>query len=73
MGHKQAVAAANVLGADVLVPVHDAHADDVLSLVFRRHGSAEEAKALATSESPGLEVVCLHPGERWTYSAAGAR
>ena len=73
MGHKQAVAAANVLGADVLVPVHDAHADDVLSLVFHRHGSAEEAKASAAGESPGLEVVCLHPGERWTYSAAGAR
>ena len=73
MGPRQAVTAANTLGADVLVPIHDAHADDLLSLIFRRHGSAQDAKALAASESPGLEVVCLPPGERWTYSAADAR
>jgi L-ascorbate metabolism protein UlaG (beta-lactamase superfamily) len=73
MGPRQAVAAAHAVGAEVLVPVHDAHADDLLSLVFRRHGRAEDAKALAAGESPGLDVVCLAPGERWTYPAADAR
>jgi L-ascorbate metabolism protein UlaG (beta-lactamase superfamily) len=62
MGPRQAVAAAVTLGARTLLPVHDAHADDPLSLIFRRHGSAVEAKALAR---PGLDVVCLTPGQRW--------
>ena len=70
MGHRQAVAGAGVLGARVLVPVHDAHADDPLSLVFRRHGSAAEAGELAAERSIDLDVVCLSPGTRWTYSAA---
>lgn len=61
MGHREAVAGAGVLGARVLVPIHDAHGNDVLSLLVRRHGSAEEAKAFAA----GLDVVCLAPGERW--------
>jgi len=69
MGPREAVAGANVLGARVLVPVHDAHADDPLSLIFRRHGSGEDAKALAATASSGLEVVCLPPGERWEYEA----
>jgi L-ascorbate metabolism protein UlaG (beta-lactamase superfamily) len=73
MGHRQAVAGAQVLGAQALVPVHDAHANDVLSLIFRRHGSAAEAKELAASQAPELDVVCLDPGTRWTYSAADAR
>lgn len=73
MGPEQAVAAAITVGADVLIPVHDAHADDLLSLVFRRHGSAEEAKALAAGLSSALQVVRLPPGERWTYAAAGGR
>jgi L-ascorbate metabolism protein UlaG (beta-lactamase superfamily) len=70
MGHKQAVAAANAVGADVLVPIHDAHADDLLSLIFRRHGSAQEAKALAARRPTGLDVVCLPPGRRWTFPVA---
>jgi L-ascorbate metabolism protein UlaG (beta-lactamase superfamily) len=67
MGPRQAVAGARTLGARVLVPVHDAHADDPLSLVFRRHGSAEEARNLAATASTGLDVICLRPGERWEY------
>jgi L-ascorbate metabolism protein UlaG (beta-lactamase superfamily) len=73
MGPRQAVAGANILGARVLVPVHDAHANDPLSLVFRRHGSAAEAKALAARRWTELDVVCLPPGERWTYSSADVR
>jgi L-ascorbate metabolism protein UlaG (beta-lactamase superfamily) len=68
MGPRQAVAGAHALGARVLVPVHDAHGNDPLSLVFRRHGSATEAKELAA----GLDVVCLAPGERWTYAGAAS-
>jgi L-ascorbate metabolism protein UlaG (beta-lactamase superfamily) len=70
MGPRQAVAGAGILGARVLVPVHDAHANDPLSLVFRRHGSAAEARELAAGRSTELDVVCLSPGTRWTYSAA---
>jgi hypothetical protein len=69
MGPRQAVAGAGVLGARVLVPVHDAHAKDPLSLVFHRHGSAADARELAAG-STELDVVCLSPGTRWTYSAA---
>jgi L-ascorbate metabolism protein UlaG (beta-lactamase superfamily) len=73
MGPRQAVAGANTLGARVLIPVHDAHANDPLSLIFRRHGSGEEAKAVATTQSTGLDVVCLLPGQRWEYTSTGAR
>jgi L-ascorbate metabolism protein UlaG (beta-lactamase superfamily) len=73
MEHRKAVAGAEALGAQVLVPVHDAHADDPMSLIFRRHGSAAEAKELAASRSTGLDVVCLDPGTRWTYQPAAAR
>jgi L-ascorbate metabolism protein UlaG (beta-lactamase superfamily) len=66
MGHREAVAGAGVLGARVLVPIHDAHGNDLLSLLVRRHGSAAEARALAT----GLDVVCLAPGVRWTGSTS---
>ncbi|MFC6021364.1 MBL fold metallo-hydrolase [Plantactinospora solaniradicis] len=64
MGPREAVSGATALGAGVLVPVHDAHASDLLSLVFRRHGSAAEAAAMAPA---GLDVVCLAPGRRWKY------
>lgn len=73
MGPRQAVAGAGILGARVLVPVHDAHARDPLSLVFRRHGSAADAVALAAGGSTGVEVVSLPQGERWTASPASAR
>jgi L-ascorbate metabolism protein UlaG (beta-lactamase superfamily) len=62
MGPLEAVAGAGALGARVLVPVHDAHANDLLSLYFRRHGSAREAEAMAP---PGLHVERLLPGQRW--------
>lgn len=71
MGPRQAVAAASALGARVLVPVHDAHdEDDLPSRVIRRHGSGDEARTLALAAQDGPEVVCLPPGQRWTYGAA---
>ena len=66
MGPREAVSGAAALGARVLVPVHDAHANDLLSLVFRRHGSASDAAAMAPA---GLEVVRLQPGQRWEFSS----
>lgn len=73
MGHENAVAGATALGARVLVPVHDAHAHDPMSLFFRRHGSAAQAVELAANRAPWLDVVCLEPGVRWTYQPEGAR
>ncbi|WP_433176995.1 MBL fold metallo-hydrolase [Actinoallomurus sp. CA-150999] len=62
MGPDQAVAGSSVLGAPVLVPVHDAHGHDPLSRLFRPTGTASDAVALA---GPDLRVVDLPPGERW--------
>lgn len=70
MGPRQAVTGATVLGARALVPVHEAHANDPLSLFFRPHGTAAEAKEFAAGQSPGLDVVCLAPGTRWAYPQA---
>lgn len=57
-----AVAGAGVLGAGVLVPVHDAHGHDPLSRLFRTNGTAADAVALA---GPELRVVDLPTGKRW--------
>ncbi|MBC6456621.1 MBL fold metallo-hydrolase [Actinomadura sp. HBU206391] len=62
MGPKQAVAGSSVLGARVLVPVHDAHGDDLLSRLFRTSGNASDAVRLA---GPDLLVTDLPTGERW--------
>lgn len=70
MGHREAVEGATVLGARALVAVHDAHAADAMSLVFRRRGSAAEARDLAAAEAPGLDVVVLPPGRRWEFARA---
>jgi L-ascorbate metabolism protein UlaG (beta-lactamase superfamily) len=64
MGPAEAVSGATALGATVLVPVHDAHARDPLSLFFRRHGAARDAPALAPAQ---LRVELLEPGQRWLY------
>jgi L-ascorbate metabolism protein UlaG (beta-lactamase superfamily) len=65
MGPAEAVAGAVALGAQTLVPVHDAHGHDPMSLFFRRHGYASEAVTMAP---PGLDVVCLPTGQRWEYA-----
>ncbi|MFI6517582.1 MBL fold metallo-hydrolase [Spirillospora sp. NPDC050679] len=62
MGPQQAVAGASVLGARVLVPVHDAHGRDPLSRLFRTGGTASDA---VRSASPDLAVMDLPPGQRW--------
>jgi L-ascorbate metabolism protein UlaG (beta-lactamase superfamily) len=69
MGHQEAVDGAIALGAKALVAVHDAHARDPMSLLFRRHGSAAEAEELAAARAPGLEVAVLPPGRRWDFTA----
>ncbi|MFG6194543.1 MBL fold metallo-hydrolase [Nonomuraea sp. JJY05] len=66
MGPEQAVAGACALGAEVLVPVHDAHGHDPLSRLFRTGGTASDAAALA---GPELRVVDLPTGERWELDA----
>lgn len=62
MGPRQAVAGSSVLGARVLVPVHDAHGHDPLSRFFRTSGTAADAVRLA---GPDLLVTDLPTGERW--------
>ncbi|MEU7940674.1 MBL fold metallo-hydrolase [Microbispora bryophytorum] len=62
MGPAQAVAGASVLGAKVLVPVHDAHGRDPLSALFRTTGTASDTITLAGTD---LTVVDLPTGERW--------
>lgn len=62
MGPSQAVAGSSVLGARVLVPVHDAHGHDPLSRLFRTNGTASDAGRLA---GPDLLVTDLPTGERW--------
>ncbi|MEW9528411.1 MBL fold metallo-hydrolase [Microbispora sp. NPDC049125] len=62
MGPGQAVAGSSVLGARVLVPVHDAHGHDPLSRLFRTDGTASDAARLA---GPDLLVTNLPTGMRW--------
>jgi L-ascorbate metabolism protein UlaG (beta-lactamase superfamily) len=70
MGPAQAMAGARALGARVLVPIHDAYAEeDLLSLVIRRHGSGADVKSLAEAAPDGPDVVCLSPGQRRTFPA----
>ncbi|MFC5183348.1 MBL fold metallo-hydrolase [Actinomadura harenae] len=56
-----AVAGASVLGARVLVPVHEAHGHDPLSWLFRPDGTAADAVRLAAGTP---DVAALPPGER---------
>jgi L-ascorbate metabolism protein UlaG (beta-lactamase superfamily) len=71
MGPADAVAGASALGAPVLVPVHDAYAEeDLLARVIRRHGSGADATSLAKAASGAPDVVCLPTGQRWTFPAA---
>ncbi|RSN56731.1 MBL fold metallo-hydrolase [Actinomadura sp. WAC 06369] len=66
MGPDEAVTGASVLGARVLVPVHEAHGHDPLSWMFRTGGTARDAGAIAARTSgPDLAVTDLPTGERW--------
>ncbi|MEO3781790.1 MBL fold metallo-hydrolase [Actinocorallia sp. B10E7] len=71
MGPEQAVRGAGVLGARVLIPIHDAHDDkDLPARLVRRHGSGEEAAAISASTPGAPETVLLPTGRRWTYREA---
>jgi L-ascorbate metabolism protein UlaG (beta-lactamase superfamily) len=61
----QAVEATAALGADTLIPIHDAHARDPVWAFIRRNGSTEDALRYAQSHHPGVTVVSLPPGVRW--------
>lgn len=67
-GPAQAVTGAKILRARVLIPIHDAHANDPLYFMIRRHGSGADAQALADDQP---EVVNLPPGQRWETSSEG--
>jgi L-ascorbate metabolism protein UlaG (beta-lactamase superfamily) len=68
MGPAQALAAATVLGARVLLPIHDAHAEDPLYFWIRRHGTGRDAEALAAANPDGPAVANLLTGQRWELS-----
>ncbi|MEV5573128.1 MBL fold metallo-hydrolase [Spirillospora sp. NPDC052269] len=56
-----ALAGTSVLGARVLVPIHDAHGHDPLSWYFRPHGTTADTVRLAAGKQ---DVAALPPGER---------
>jgi L-ascorbate metabolism protein UlaG (beta-lactamase superfamily) len=61
----EAVDATVELGADTLIPIHDAHANDPVWFFLRRNGSADDARRYAQSHHPGVAVVPIPPGVRW--------
>jgi L-ascorbate metabolism protein UlaG (beta-lactamase superfamily) len=62
MGPREAIAAAQILGARVLVPIH--YANRSIPLLMQTPGTIDELLRLAKS-ARDLEVVRLAPGERW--------
>jgi L-ascorbate metabolism protein UlaG (beta-lactamase superfamily) len=64
MGSDVALEGARVLGARVLVPIHDAHAHDLPWRFLRRDGSAARARECAKTGDP--DVVCLETGVAWS-------
>ena len=60
-----AVEAASLLGAQTLVPIHDAHARDLPYAFVRRSSTGIDARSIAAVTAPELEVVLLHTGVRW--------
>lgn len=67
MGVEELLAAARILGARAIVPIHDAHSS--MTWLIRRHGSARELERRAAGESAGPSIHCLRTGERWEYEA----
>jgi len=57
-----ALDAARILGARVLVPIH--YALRSVPVLLQTRGSDVELRTLARTV-PDLDVVCLTPGERW--------
>lgn len=73
MGPRELLEAAQILGAEVIIPIHDALDPRLRFLpgfVFRRGGSAEETSRLAAKMPGGRpRVCCLETGVRWRFSA----
>ena len=68
MDAANAVEAARLLGARALVPIHDAHARDFPYAFVRRSSTGNDARAVAVTAAPALDVVLLHTGVRWEWS-----
>lgn len=67
MGPDEAIAAAQVLGAKTLVPIHDALGADPVWFFLRKAGSTEDTVALARVMSGAPHVQALDPGVRWLF------
>jgi L-ascorbate metabolism protein UlaG (beta-lactamase superfamily) len=65
-----AVEVAQLLGAQALVPIHDAHARDLPYAFVRRASTGTDARTIAASAAPWLDVVLLHTGVRWEWNRA---
>lgn len=65
MGPAEALTAASVLGARVLVPIH--YALSPLPPLLRTRGSLPQLENLRCEDMP--QVVALAPGQRWVYAA----
>jgi L-ascorbate metabolism protein UlaG (beta-lactamase superfamily) len=72
-GHKlvmnaaEAIAAARVLGAHVLVPIH--YSLKPIPMIFQTPGSEEDLQRLAPT-APEIDIRRLRTGERWLYPSA---
>jgi L-ascorbate metabolism protein UlaG (beta-lactamase superfamily) len=66
MNGQEALAAARLLGARVLVPIH--YSLKPVRGIFGTPWSERDLRHLAPT-APDIEVRCLSPGERWAYEA----
>jgi L-ascorbate metabolism protein UlaG (beta-lactamase superfamily) len=64
MNGQEALAAARLLGARVLVPIH--YSLKPVPWIFRTPWSEEDLQRLAPT-APDIDIRCLRPGERWEY------
>lgn len=66
MNGKDALDAARILGARVLVPIH--YALKPVPILLQTPWSEDDLRRF-TQGAPGLEVIFLRTGEKWRYSA----
>jgi L-ascorbate metabolism protein UlaG (beta-lactamase superfamily) len=66
MAPADAVAAARLLGAKVLVPIH--YANRSIPLLLQTPGRFDDLLRHAAS-APDLDIVRLEPGQRWEFAA----
>jgi L-ascorbate metabolism protein UlaG (beta-lactamase superfamily) len=64
MSAAEAVEAAAAAGAHTLIPIHDAHADDLIWRFIRRRSTASDCLAVRDRIAPGLRVLDVPTGER---------